>query len=561
MASKIELRKTLADLYGEELSIRRLVSESGLDSSHINFSASAANVWFGVLNEAEKSGKINILLQIVKDEYGNNPEFVNAYEEYCHPHTQDEQDRFDEHTPTSLPNNQTRKSESTTLRIRPTQSSSLFPIPSHWFRPQILRRWLWENRNHLLEDTMEAFSEMVGADTNDEYTTFDNHAVVSRIILNRNYLEIVNALDRADLSNFIIFAITQQWNQGTLAEIKFKNFSQVKRVIKEHFDPDNLKPQVSLWSISQHIVHCINQINTNSDFAGQLGGYRTPEATRQLLEGCLGIIEQAQLLYRILVEFCTELIKICCLDIEYVETVTKLSLDDYSWKIIEVELSSHCAKLLTTINTTQWCDLLGHINYEIESFVNLCYVANNVEDKERNTTAVITHTEHHSTHSVEFLKGQLVELLSTTEQYQDWFRNVSSRRSGFAITPQDKQRVTTLVNNAKQIASILTDDTLFLPELVRVVSLTYGINSIELDVIAISIKQEYRVIYTDENLMHKLAPMASECLAYSKSDNDFWLFPPPRRPKSSVLNPILIARLHTTERHLLYLALQVESIE
>ena len=77
MNSKIlaDLRKSLANLYADESSIRRIVDQAELNSQRIVFTSTALNTWYSVLAEAEKVHRTETLLDIVADEYGNNQEF------------------------------------------------------------------------------------------------------------------------------------------------------------------------------------------------------------------------------------------------------------------------------------------------------------------------------------------------------------------------------------------------------------------------------------------------------------------------------------------------------
>lgn len=77
-----DLRNTLANLYPDEISIRRLMADAGVDLSRIVLNAAAANNWHGVLTEAERNERVNVLLTVVEREYGNNQEFLAACTAY-----------------------------------------------------------------------------------------------------------------------------------------------------------------------------------------------------------------------------------------------------------------------------------------------------------------------------------------------------------------------------------------------------------------------------------------------------------------------------------------------
>lgn len=77
-----DLRNVLVKLYTDELSIRRLVDDSGIDSSRIIFASNATNIWHSVLTEADKNGQLGSLLSVIKEEYGHNKDFQNIYDIY-----------------------------------------------------------------------------------------------------------------------------------------------------------------------------------------------------------------------------------------------------------------------------------------------------------------------------------------------------------------------------------------------------------------------------------------------------------------------------------------------
>lgn len=73
------LRDTLAKLYPDESSIRRIITDAGIASSRINLDGSAINIWQAVLSEAIKYDQVDALLDVVRLEYGTNAAFqINA---------------------------------------------------------------------------------------------------------------------------------------------------------------------------------------------------------------------------------------------------------------------------------------------------------------------------------------------------------------------------------------------------------------------------------------------------------------------------------------------------
>lgn len=78
---RLRLRDILAELYPSEADIRRIVDDAGLKWQRIEKST-AINTWHSVLIVAEKTGKVEALLDVVEGEYGSNREFLTACAAY-----------------------------------------------------------------------------------------------------------------------------------------------------------------------------------------------------------------------------------------------------------------------------------------------------------------------------------------------------------------------------------------------------------------------------------------------------------------------------------------------
>jgi len=76
------LRNILAQLYPDEASTRRVAHDAGLSATRISFSAIAINTWHTILTEAENVNKVDALLDVVLEEYGDNPALHSTYEAY-----------------------------------------------------------------------------------------------------------------------------------------------------------------------------------------------------------------------------------------------------------------------------------------------------------------------------------------------------------------------------------------------------------------------------------------------------------------------------------------------
>lgn len=65
-------RATLAHLYPDEASVRRVVADAGLAADRIAFCGHATNTWQAILSEAEKAGQMGAVLAVALKEYGSN---------------------------------------------------------------------------------------------------------------------------------------------------------------------------------------------------------------------------------------------------------------------------------------------------------------------------------------------------------------------------------------------------------------------------------------------------------------------------------------------------------
>jgi hypothetical protein len=77
-----KLRGILAEIYVDVTSARRIVNDAGIDAAQIDFSNAAIDIWDRILREAEKTGKIHSLFQVVLSHYGDNQELRAACDAY-----------------------------------------------------------------------------------------------------------------------------------------------------------------------------------------------------------------------------------------------------------------------------------------------------------------------------------------------------------------------------------------------------------------------------------------------------------------------------------------------
>lgn len=78
----IKLRDILIELYPSESGAKRVVYDAEINSALIEFSSQATHNWQAILSEAQKSKKINALINIVLRDYPNNEELQKIFNAY-----------------------------------------------------------------------------------------------------------------------------------------------------------------------------------------------------------------------------------------------------------------------------------------------------------------------------------------------------------------------------------------------------------------------------------------------------------------------------------------------
>lgn len=77
-----QLQKVLADLYPDPDDAKRIIADAGLNLALIKLGGSAINMWFNIVDHAEKVQQIPALLACVAAEYGANAEFQQLRQSY-----------------------------------------------------------------------------------------------------------------------------------------------------------------------------------------------------------------------------------------------------------------------------------------------------------------------------------------------------------------------------------------------------------------------------------------------------------------------------------------------
>ena len=77
-----QLRDTLADLYSDEPSARRVVADAGLNPGRIDFSASAINNWQAILTEADRQDMVDAIVDVATRDFPRNKALASARAAY-----------------------------------------------------------------------------------------------------------------------------------------------------------------------------------------------------------------------------------------------------------------------------------------------------------------------------------------------------------------------------------------------------------------------------------------------------------------------------------------------
>jgi hypothetical protein len=76
------LRAVLADLYSTPEDAARIAQDAGLNLAFIRLDSTPLNNWHNVIREAEKRGRLAEVLQVAREEYGDNAAFQAALQMY-----------------------------------------------------------------------------------------------------------------------------------------------------------------------------------------------------------------------------------------------------------------------------------------------------------------------------------------------------------------------------------------------------------------------------------------------------------------------------------------------
>lgn len=73
-----QLGTVLSELYPNSADVRRLADGAGVPTRHLVLDGSALQMWYGLLEEAERRGKMLALISVVRDDYADYQPLLSA---------------------------------------------------------------------------------------------------------------------------------------------------------------------------------------------------------------------------------------------------------------------------------------------------------------------------------------------------------------------------------------------------------------------------------------------------------------------------------------------------
>jgi len=77
-SSSSRLREVLAQLYDKNYDARIVAFDAGLAIEHIDFNGSSIQIWQAILEEAEKQGLLNAIVEMAMKRFPHNPALIAA---------------------------------------------------------------------------------------------------------------------------------------------------------------------------------------------------------------------------------------------------------------------------------------------------------------------------------------------------------------------------------------------------------------------------------------------------------------------------------------------------
>lgn len=399
-----------------------------------------------------------------------------------------------------------------------------YNAPLYWFGPQSLRRWLWESSSLLSYDTVEELRQLLRRNQG----PIDVHKVIQHIILTADYASVLECLDRGEFRAFIDSClqahqdhIEREYPSCTVKLIE--TYPRIKGRLQEFYARANLRPRYSLMETMENISQAKSRIRNNLDLATAPGSMQS-EAQAQLRHGCDSALEGVEKILDLILDFMTKLLYFC-------QSTPRLS-GNRRWGPKELDTHNVASQILTKILEEDMPQETEHLILSLRNFASLWY-GTDINDKKRRFTRFADGSEYPI--------GQVMALLRT---FRRW-RNEIAHPSQAIDIEWSSQIPESLIKVAQEIGprieefvALCTCD--YFPELVRITAYKVGVNSHELHLVVKPGMREYVAIFSDPDIMNKLARDATSSLACTQGDQDYWLFPAPLDHQARILNPLLL---------------------
>lgn len=594
-----QLRDILVKLYSLPADIARIADDAGLPTGQIQWQGSVVNVWHTLLQEAAKNEQIPDLLKVVQTQYDRNRELAVIVTAYQTLSTSDMQ-KFD----TILLHEESEKNVDATI----TESR---PVPVCWLDLRMLRRWLWQKRERLHKSTRTQFTVMIQERQIEHDPELAFSMVMTLILFNTPYLDIISCLHDDDLIDFVRDSI-EFWtklenNPDWLPNVSPLIFphhilsaQQIRYRLAEYFKLSSNLPRSSIKMTIDSIAEAAQLISNYQPLANlYISTLQSDDARQKRDQACNTIVNEVEDLVKKMLQFCVQLHQFYSLPISLSKSA--------EWDDKELDLHNAAATLMayldpatyetlsyeelilriksnnsgTTMNARQTRsqnqdETVEHLRLTILPFIEVFYGAKETSDnKEKRQTAVKSwgHSgdgkrneagEHEVTPVTtpkEAIEGPLMILFQKLRQYQTIFAGKAEKRGSEANRSFVYNRaVAELQKAALDLETIFNDSKYSFPEIVRVSSISYGLNELSLKIQTRNDSKIHEVRYTDTKIMMALSSNVRTQLIDLQPDQDYWIFPAPVASQPFLLNPLLLP-MGNSEQYNLRLELKVRTDE
>lgn len=398
-----------------------------------------------------------------------------------------------------------------------------YNAPLYWFGPQSLHRWLWENSSLLSYDTVEGFHQLLRRAEG----SLDVHKIVQHIILTADYASVLGCLDRGEFRAFIDSCLRAyqdriEKDHPNCTVRLTETYPRIETKLQQAYAQANLRPRSSLMATLASINQAKSQIRNNLDLATAPGSMQS-QAQAQLRHGCDSALEGVEKILDLILDFMTKLLYFC-------QNTPRLP-GNRSWGSKELDTHNAASQILTKILEDDMPRKTRHLILSLKNFASLWYGTDISNEKKR-------HFIRFSDGS-EYPRGQIMTLLGTFRRWRNDISHASQTIEWSSQIPESLIEVAREIGpKVEEFVALCTCD--YFPELVRITAYKVGVNSHELYLVVTPGVREYVAIFSDPDIMNKLARDATSSLACTQGDQDYWLFPAPLDHQARILNPLLL---------------------